>query len=97
MPHHESSYAKIPMSYKQHAMEKLAFLKGFLLPGQIVISIVLILLILVQNKDGGLSATFGGGEGFQATKRGAEKVLFNATIVFAILFMVNAFLSVFLH
>jgi len=50
------------------------------------------IFILVQNKDGGLSAVFGGGESFKSTKRGAEKFIYNATIVLGILFMLNALL-----
>ncbi len=62
---------------------------------QVTISILLILLIIMQNKDGGLSAVMGGGESFQATKRGAEKVIFHATVVLAGLFMLNALAFIF--
>jgi protein translocase SecG subunit len=63
-----------------------------LLISQITISILLGLLILVQNKEGGLGQAFGGGsEGFTATKRGAEKVIFISTVVMAVLFLANAF------
>jgi len=58
----------------------------------VVISILLMILILTQNKDGGLSAMMGGGQSFQSVKRGAEKVIFRATIVLAAAFMVNALL-----
>ncbi|MBU0578107.1 preprotein translocase subunit SecG [Patescibacteria group bacterium] len=61
---------------------------------QVVISILLIILVLVQNKDGGLSAVFGGGESFQSTKRGPEKFIYNATIVLGAAFMINAILIV---
>lgn len=57
---------------------------------QVVISILLAIAILSQNKDGGLSSMMGGGGSFEATKRGAEKVIYNGTIVLAILFIVNA-------
>lgn len=66
-----------------------------LLTTQVIISIVLSLLILMQNKDGGLAAVMGGGGGgFQSTKRGAEKVIYNATVLFAILFLLNALVFV---
>ena len=61
---------------------------------QVVISILLTILILVQNKDGGLSAVMGGGQSFQATKRGTEKVIYNVTIVLAVLFLVNVIVIV---
>lgn len=61
----------------------------------VIISILLVLIILMQNKDAGLSATFGGGESFQATKRGPEKVIFRITVILAVLFLVNALLFIF--
>lgn len=57
---------------------------------QVVISIFLILSILTQQRGSGLSATFGGQGGFYTSKRGAEKVLHNATIVLAALFLLNS-------
>ncbi len=63
----------------------------YVLISQVVISILLAIFILVQNKDGGLSAMMGGGsESFQATKRGPEKFIYITTIVLAILFILNA-------
>ncbi len=59
---------------------------------QVVISILLTILILMQNKESGLGATFGGGEGFQAIRRGPEKFIFTLTIVLAAAFLVNALL-----
>ena len=61
---------------------------------QVIVSILLIILILVQNKDGGLSAVFGGGESFQSVKRGPEKVIYYATVILAVLFMLNALVIV---
>ncbi len=52
-----------------------------------VVSLLLIITILSQARGGGLSATFGGAGEFYAQKRGAEKVLFNITMVLAILFL----------
>ena len=67
-------------------------MEKIIITAQIIISIFLTIFILVQNKDGGLSAVFGGGESFKATKRGPEKFIYNGTIVLGILFMVNALL-----
>jgi protein translocase SecG subunit len=53
---------------------------------QLLISIVLIGLILLQNSKGGLTSGIGG-EAYR-TKRGAEKVIFTATIVTAVIFLV---------
>ena len=62
---------------------------------QIVFSIALIGLVLTQNKDGGLSAVTGSSQSFQSVKRGAEKVIFRATIFFASAFLINAILILF--
>lgn len=54
---------------------------------QIVVTVLLVTAILLQVRGGGLSATFGGTEtGFQ-TRRGAERIIFIATIVLAVLFL----------
>ncbi len=62
---------------------------------QIVFGIALTVLILAQNKDGGLSAVTGSTQSFQSVKRGAEKVIFRATIFFAAAFLINAILIIF--
>lgn len=58
---------------------------------QIIIGIVLIGLILIQQRGGGLSSAFGGGGGqFYGTRRGLEKTIFGATIALSIIFVVLA-------
>ncbi len=69
-------------------------METILMTTQAIISILLALIILVQSKDEGLSATFSSG-GVHATRRGAEKIIFRMTIVLAFLFMLNALLFVF--
>lgn len=61
---------------------------------QIIIAILLILVILFQNRGTGLSGIFGGGGDVYRTKRGIEKILFKATIVLAILFFAIAFAGI---
>lgn len=56
---------------------------------QIFLASLLVGLILLQAKGTGLGSTFGGELGFYGTKRGAEKILFQLTIVVAILFLVS--------
>lgn len=65
-------------------------MQALLLSIQAILSILLVLAILTQNRGTGLSATFGGGGGFHTSKRGAEKFLANATIVLAVLFLANS-------
>lgn len=51
---------------------------------EIVVSVLLILAILLQSKGAGLSAVFGGEGNVYTVRRGAEKILFIATIILAI-------------
>ncbi len=62
-----------------------------------IVSILLIVLILMQVKGGGLGDLLGGsGEsgGITRTRRGLEKTLFQVTIGLAIAFMTVAIFSV---
>ena len=61
---------------------------------QVVLSLLLIGGILLQQRGTGLSSTFGGSGLEYSTKRGAEKIIFYATIVIAILFIVASIVSV---
>jgi len=54
---------------------------------QIIISILLIICVLVQQRGSGLSGVFGGGGENYHTKRGLEKYIFIATIILAVLFI----------
>jgi preprotein translocase subunit SecG len=61
---------------------------------QIALSVLLILGVLLQHSDAGAGVGFGGGDGFSSghhTKRGAEKTIFIATIVVAVLFAITSF------
>lgn len=52
----------------------------------IILSVLLMLSVLLQQRGSGLGAGFGGDSAVFTTIRGAEKVLYNATIVIAVLF-----------
>ncbi len=54
--------------------------------GQIVVAVLLVTVVLMQNRGTRLSGIFGGSSSVYRTKRGVEKVLFTATIVLAVLF-----------
>ena len=64
---------------------------------QIVISVLLIAAILLQQRGGGLSSTFGGSGAFYGTRRGVEKGILWATIVLTILFFISAILNILLR
>ncbi len=62
---------------------------------EIGLSLLLIIGIVLQQRGASLGGAFGG-DNFASTfykRRGAEKFLFNATIVVAILFVVSAIVS----
>ena len=62
---------------------------------EIILSILLIGGIVLQQRGASLGGAFGG-DNFASTfykRRGAEKVLFNATIVVAVLLVVAAILN----
>ncbi|MFZ2804641.1 MAG: preprotein translocase subunit SecG [Patescibacteria group bacterium] len=64
---------------------------------QIALSVLLVIVILLQQRGTGLGSAFGGaGEVFR-TKRGIEKGLFYATIALSVLFFVTAILNVTLN
>ncbi len=61
---------------------------------QILIAVVLIVLIMLQERSSGLSGVFGGGEStFYQTRRGFEKIIFIATSVLVAVFAVLSFIN----
>jgi preprotein translocase subunit SecG len=60
----------------------------------VVSAILLVLFVLIQSRGQSLGATFGGDTNFYRSKRGAEAVIFNATIVFAVIFVLSVILSI---
>lgn len=54
---------------------------------QIILAVLLIVVIIIQQKGTGLGGTFGGEMSFYRTRRGAEKMLFYLTIILATLFI----------
>jgi preprotein translocase subunit SecG len=69
--------------------------KIYLTLAQIVLAIALIVLVVLQAKDAGLSQMFGGGDmGVFKTRRGVEKTMFQATIVLAVAFVLLAVVTV---
>ena len=54
---------------------------------QIIVSVALIILVLLQERSSGISGLMGGGEGgYYQTRRGLEKMIFAATIILAVVF-----------
>jgi protein translocase SecG subunit len=62
----------------------------------IISAIMMMLFILIQSRGQSLGATFGGDTNYYRSRRGAEAVVFNATIIFAVLFVLSVIFSILL-
>lgn len=63
---------------------------------QIILSVILAALILIQYSEAGAGSAFGGGDNFNAgfhTRRGFEKTVFYATIIVGILFVISSLIA----
>lgn len=72
-------------------------MKSFLIVFQVIVSILLILTILSQEKGVGLSATFGGGGEFYRSRRGIDRFFFIATIVLSLMFVGTSIAFIFVQ
>jgi preprotein translocase subunit SecG len=63
---------------------------------QIIVSLVLIGVVLLQTRGSGFSATFSSDTSIYRTRRGVERTLFNVTIGLAVLFVLVSIASVIL-
>ncbi|OIO14288.1 preprotein translocase subunit SecG [Candidatus Gottesmanbacteria bacterium CG11_big_fil_rev_8_21_14_0_20_37_11] len=63
---------------------------------QIVVSIAVISVILLQAKGVGLGRAWGGGGEFYKSRRGVEKFIFQLTVFFIIIFLITSVLNLFL-
>lgn len=69
-------------------------MKNILLILQLITSVSLITVILLQSKGSGLSSAFGGEGGFYRSKRGVEKLFVYLTVILAAVFLVLSLLQV---
>jgi protein translocase SecG subunit len=60
----------------------------------VVSALCMILSILIQSRGQSLGATFGGDTSYYRSRRGAEAVIFNATIVLGVIFVLSVILSI---
>jgi preprotein translocase subunit SecG len=63
---------------------------------QVILSLALIIVIILQARGMGLGSLFGGGDsgmGITKTRRGLERTLFQITIILAALFLLNAIIQ----
>lgn len=69
-------------------------MSAYLNIAQIIISIVLIVVVLLQSKGAGFSGTFNSDASVFRTRRGIEKTLFQLAIGLAVVFVIISVLSV---
>ncbi len=62
---------------------------------QIIVSILIIIGVLLQQRGSGLSSSIGGAGGFYSTRRGVEKRIFWSTVVLIIVFIGLSILNLF--
>lgn len=64
-----------------------------LLIAQSIVSVLLVILILLQQRGTALGSAFGGGGEVYSTRRGIQKKLMYATIILVVAFLVMAVLN----
>ena len=66
-------------------------MKNFVIIVQIISSAVLIIFVLIQSRGTGFGRSWGGSSSF--TRRGVEKMMYQATFIVAALFIVFSLLQ----
>jgi len=72
-------------------------MKDILLIANIVLSVAIVVLILLQGKGAGLGSAWGGGGEMYQSRRGVEKFTMNLTYIFIFLFFVLSVANFFVH
>lgn len=60
----------------------------------VISAVVIVTTVLLQQRGSSLGAGFGGDTNFYRSQRGAEKIIFNATIIAGVVFVVSIILSI---
>ena len=68
-------------------------MNNILLYSEVAVSVILIILIALQQRGTALGGAFGGSGEFYSTRRGIQKTIFYATIAVAVLFIVLGILG----
>jgi protein translocase SecG subunit len=71
-------------------------MKNYIEISQIVVAVVLVVLILLQQRGTALGSAFGQEGGFYSTRRGIQQKIFVATIVLGALFIILALVQLIL-
>ncbi|HEY2003973.1 MAG TPA: preprotein translocase subunit SecG [Candidatus Saccharimonadia bacterium] len=60
----------------------------------VISALLTIMFILIQSRGQSLGAAFGGDTSYYRSRRGAEAVIFNATIITAVILVLSVILSI---
>lgn len=71
-------------------------LKLLIAIAQITVSLIVIVLVLLQERGSDAGGLFGGSGGFYQTRRGVERIIFAATIIAVIVFALLAITNILL-
>ncbi len=71
-------------------------MKNIFLNLNIVVSLIIIGLILMQGKGAGLGSAWGGGGEMFQTRRGVEKIVLKATVAAIVIFFIISVYNLFL-
>lgn len=71
-------------------------MKNLLLASNIVLSLVIVTLILIQGRGAGLGSAWGGGGEMFQTRRGIEKVTLRLTVFLIIVFFAISIANLFI-
>ena len=62
--------------------------------GQIILSLILVGLVMLQSRGGGIGSSFGGSNVRYSSRKGLEKTIFYLTITVGVLFALVSLLNV---
>ncbi|MEA1909470.1 MAG: preprotein translocase subunit SecG [Patescibacteria group bacterium] len=71
-------------------------LEQILILVQVILSVLLVMVVLLQSRGASLGEAWGGSSTFYTTRRGVDRTLFIITIVLAVLFAGTALALIFI-
>ncbi len=72
-------------------------MKEALLIGNIILSVLIVVLILIQGRGAGLGSAWGGGGEMFQTRRGIEKLTLRLTVVLIAAFFILSLINLFIN
>ncbi len=66
----------------------------FVLIAQVIVSVLLVVLVVLQTQSSGAGSVFGSDTSVYRTRRGLEKTLYQATIAVSVIFIAISMIAV---